>query len=83
MVSLGASDLLLVTGGTGLVGSHVAEQARGRGLRVRCLVRAAVKAVFLRELGCELVEGDLDDSASLRAAVSGATVVVHCAGEGG
>jgi nucleoside-diphosphate-sugar epimerase len=83
MVSLGASDVLLVTGGTGLVGSHVAEQARGRGLRVRCLVRAAGKAVFLRELGCELVEGDLDDSASLRAAVSGATVVVHCAAKVG
>jgi nucleoside-diphosphate-sugar epimerase len=83
MVTLGTADLMLVTGGTGLVGSHVAEQARSRGLRVRCLVRGGANAAFLRNLGCELVEGDLDQPASLAAAVAGVTVVVHCAAKVG
>ena len=34
-MNLNENDLLLVTGATGLVGSHVAEAARGRGLRTR------------------------------------------------
>ena len=83
MVTLGTADLMLVTGGTGLVGSHVAEQARSRGVRVRCRVRAGANAAFLRNLGCELVEGALDQPASLAAAVAGVTVVVHCAAKVG
>ncbi|MFM7056941.1 MAG: NAD-dependent epimerase/dehydratase family protein [Planctomycetota bacterium] len=83
MVTLGTTDVMLVTGGTGLVGSHMAEQARARGLQVRCLVRSIAQAAFLRSSGCELVEGDLDQSASLAAAVSGVTVVVHCAAKVG
>ena len=83
MVQLAAADVLLVTGGTGLVGSHVASQAVQRGLRVRCLVRRVAAAGFLKSLGCELVEGDLDQPESLQRAAAGATVVVHCAAKVG
>jgi nucleoside-diphosphate-sugar epimerase len=83
MVTLSASDRILVTGATGLVGSHVAEQARARGLSVRCLVRSGADTTFLKQCGCELVTGDLDQPASLRKAVEGISVIVHCAAKVG
>lgn len=82
-VQLTDRDLILITGGTGLVGSHVAEQARQKGFRTRALVRSMVKAECLRQLGVEIVVGDLDDAGSLRAACEDATVVVHCAAKVG
>ena len=72
-------DQILVTGATGLVGSHVAEQARKRGIRVRALCRPAADSSLLRRWGVEIVAGDLDDAASLKTACVGATVIVHCA----
>jgi uncharacterized protein YbjT (DUF2867 family) len=69
--------LILVTGGTGFVGGHVVHELRGRDLPVRCLVRDPRRGAKLAAWGCELVEGDLTDSASLRAAVAGVDTVVH------
>ncbi|HUG93005.1 MAG TPA: NAD-dependent epimerase/dehydratase family protein [Planctomycetaceae bacterium] len=77
------NDLLLVTGATGLVGSHVAEEARRRGVRTRALVRSGADAELLRSWGVELAPGDMTDAASLNAAASGATVIVHCAAKVG
>ena len=37
--------LFLMTGGTGFVGSHVAEEAIRRGYAVRCLARATADGV--------------------------------------
>ncbi len=48
-----------VTGGTGFIGGRVARRLRERGDEVVALVRSPAKAAELRELGCELVEGDL------------------------
>jgi nucleoside-diphosphate-sugar epimerase len=68
----------LVTGGSGLVGSHVIEQLRARGERVRALVlersRAAVSA-----LGAEPVIGDVTDPDAWRRAASGVEAIVHAA----
>jgi nucleoside-diphosphate-sugar epimerase len=69
----------VVTGATGLVGSHLVEKLAGRGERVRALVRPASDTTFLREHAVELAVGDLHDPASLRRAVAGADVVFHCA----
>jgi nucleoside-diphosphate-sugar epimerase len=69
----------VVTGATGLLGSHIAEQLRERGERVRALVRPGSDTEFLRQLGAELAVGDLADPDSLRRAVAGADVVYHCA----
>jgi uncharacterized protein YbjT (DUF2867 family) len=69
--------VILLTGGTGFVGWHVVRALRDSDRPVRCLVRRPDKAAKLTELGCELVEGDMTDPASLRRAVEGADTVVH------
>jgi uncharacterized protein YbjT (DUF2867 family) len=69
--------MILVTGGTGFVGGHVVHALRQAGKPVRCLVRNRRKAATLAALGCELVEGDVTDPASLRRAVEDVDVVVH------
>jgi nucleoside-diphosphate-sugar epimerase len=74
-----AGKLNVITGATGLLGSHVAEQLVARGDRVRALVRPSGDRTFLKGLGVEFAEGDLADPVSLRRAVDGADVVYHCA----
>jgi uncharacterized protein YbjT (DUF2867 family) len=69
--------LILVTGGSGFVGGHVVHELRGRDLPVRCLVRDPRMGSRLAALGCELVQGDMTDPASLRRAVEGVDTVVH------
>jgi uncharacterized protein YbjT (DUF2867 family) len=69
--------LILVTGGSGFVGGHVVHELRGRDLPVRCLVRDPRTGSRLAALGCELLQGDMTDPASLRRAVEGADAVVH------
>ena len=69
--------MIFVTGGSGFVGGHVVHELRGRGLPVRCLVRDLRKTSKLAAWGCELVQGDMTDSASLRRAVEGVDTVVH------
>lgn len=76
-------DLLLVTGATGLVGSHVVEEARQRGLKTRVIVRSSSDTAFLKELGIEIVTGDLSDPDSLKTAMDGVTLLVHCAAKVG
>jgi uncharacterized protein YbjT (DUF2867 family) len=69
--------VILITGGSGFVGGHVVPALRDRDRPVRCLVRNPGKAAQLESLGCELVQGDMTDAASLRRAVKGVEVVVH------
>ena len=75
--------LFLITGGTGFVGSHVAEEALKRGHAVRCLARPTADTSFLRSLGAEIVPGDLTDAAALAKAVEGVDVIVHAAAKVG
>ncbi len=74
-----AAPLNVLTGATGLLGSHVAEQLVRRDERVRALIRPGADTAFLRGLGVELVPGDLLDAEAVRRAVHGATIVYHCA----
>ncbi len=73
------SGLSLVTGGTGLLGSHFVEQLVRRGRRVRALVRPGSDTRFLESLGVELAEGDMTDEASLQRACEGVSIVYHAA----
>jgi len=68
---------VLVTGGTGFVGTHVVHTLRARGLPVRALVRDPSRAPRLGAWGAELVQGDVTDPATLRAACVGVDAVVH------
>lgn len=82
-MKLSSDDLMLVTGATGLVGSHVVERARSLGVPVRVLVRSSSDTALLDEWDVEKVEGDMGNPESLQKAAQGVTVVVHCAAKVG
>ncbi|MBI5210229.1 MAG: NAD-dependent epimerase/dehydratase family protein [Elusimicrobia bacterium] len=71
---------VLLTGGTGFVGRHLAEALAALGARVRCLARRSSAHQPLAALGAELAFGGLDDEEALRRASAGCEVVFHCAG---
>jgi uncharacterized protein YbjT (DUF2867 family) len=68
---------VLVTGATGFVGPHVVHALRARELPVRALVRDRERASRLASWGVELVQGDITDLESLRAAAAGVDSIVH------
>jgi NAD(P)H dehydrogenase (quinone) len=64
--------LFLITGATGNTGAHTVRLLRQRGQRVRALVHSVdERADRLRELGAEVVQGDLLDFSSVSAATVG------------
>ena len=72
---------VLVTGGTGFVGHHVARRLVRESYDVRVLARPASPVALLQEIPVEIVRGDLTDPASLRAAVQGCSAVFHVAAD--
>ena len=72
--------MILVTGGTGFVGSHLIKRLRREGVSVRAVVRTPSKAQALKDLGVEVVPGDISDAASLVAAASGVERIIHLVG---
>lgn len=71
--------MILVVGGSGDLGSRIVRRLRDGGQEVRCLVRPDTDAAPLRQLGAEVVRGDLTDPTSLPAACEGAETVVASA----
>jgi uncharacterized protein YbjT (DUF2867 family) len=69
--------MILVTGGTGFVGTHVVHALRARELPVRVLVRDRRRGSRALAWGAELVEGDVTEPASLHDATDGVEAVVH------
>ena len=69
-----------ITGATGFVGGVLARQLRDAGHEVAALVRDPARAGTLRDLGVELVPGDLDDTAALDTLCAGADGLFHVAG---
>jgi uncharacterized protein YbjT (DUF2867 family) len=68
--------MILVTGGTGFVGSRVVHGLRAEDRPVRVLARNPKDAETLANWGCQVVEGDMTDAASLRRAVTGCEAVI-------
>jgi dihydroflavonol-4-reductase len=71
---------VLVTGGSGFIGSVVVRTLLDRGYQVRCLVREHSQTERLDGLPVERIRGDVGDAASVRAAMQGCGSVVHLAG---
>jgi uncharacterized protein YbjT (DUF2867 family) len=72
-----SSDVTLVTAASGKTGMKCVEALIARGARVRGLVRREDAAAQLREMGAEALVGDLFDSATTAAAMTGASAMVH------
>src|ERR687887_375078 len=68
----------LVTGATGLIGSHVTRLLLQRGDRVRALVRPGARVDDLE--GVEIAPGDVLDRGAVRRAMRGVQRVFHVAG---
>ncbi|MGA2382535.1 MAG: NAD(P)H-binding protein [Gemmatimonadales bacterium] len=71
---------IAMTGATGYVGSAVLSKLLRRDHEVRALARQPERAERLRDLGVELVAGDLGSRTALAALVKGADAVVHLVG---
>ncbi len=70
----------LVTGATGLVGSHLVEYIAKHGYKIRCFVRPSSDVSFLETIkNVEIVQGDLTRAVSIEKAVKGMDIVFHCA----
>jgi uncharacterized protein YbjT (DUF2867 family) len=67
---------ILVTGGTGTLGRQLVPRLREAGCDVRVLSRRTHEAAD----GVEYVTGDLLKDEGIQAAVDGAGIIVHCAG---
>ncbi|MEO8548913.1 MAG: aminotransferase class I/II-fold pyridoxal phosphate-dependent enzyme [Kofleriaceae bacterium] len=78
--SKSSSPDVLVAGATGFIGSRLTEMLVDKGARVRVLVRPGTDRRRLAPLGVELVEGALEDTASLRRAVDGIRTIYNCTG---
>jgi uncharacterized protein YbjT (DUF2867 family) len=72
--------MILVTGANGFVGSHLIERLRKDDIAVRALVRMPSRAEKLKDLGAEVVPGDISDPDALEAAAAGCDRVIHLVG---
>jgi len=70
----------LVTGGDGILGSHLVRALLARDTQVRVFVQPGSSSPTLRDLPIEVVAGDLlEDGPALGEAVRGCDLVFHCA----
>ena len=71
---------ILVTGGTGFVGSHLVDRLIEQGKSVRCLVRRSSNLKYLKDPQLEFVYGGLDEMTDWDEAFADVDTVYHIAG---
>lgn len=71
---------VLVTGGSGFVGSHLVDRLIEQGNDVRCLVRRSSNLKYLKDPKLELAYGGLDESTNWDEALAGIDTIYHVAG---
>jgi dihydroflavonol-4-reductase len=72
---------VLLTGGSGFVGSAVARALVAQGFAVRVLVRASSSRANLSDIPCETFEGDMKDGHSMSRALRGMRYLFHVAAD--
>lgn len=70
--------IAFLTGGTGFIGSHLAEALIAQGVELRCLVRNQEK--WLGGKDYTRIQGDLHDLDSLKTGMKGCDIAFHVAG---
>ncbi len=77
-------QIVTVFGGSGFLGRYIVRRLAKLGCRVRVAVRRPNEALFLRPYGAvgqvAIIQANVRDEASVRAAIRGADAVVNCAG---
>jgi dihydroflavonol-4-reductase len=71
---------VLITGATGLLGSHLIKELQQRNEEIRALVLPAENADNLLKQGIQVVRGDITDACSLEPAVKDIELIFHLAG---
>jgi 2-alkyl-3-oxoalkanoate reductase len=72
---------VLITGATGFLASHIAEQLTRAGQQVRVLVRKSSNTRFLETLEhVEFIRGSVEDATTFEAAAKGVDAIIHAAG---
>lgn len=85
------SRAILITGGAGFIGSHLAEHLIEKDYRVRLYDNLntqvhgpnAILPEYLRRSGIEFLKGEMNDNKMLKEAIEGINVIVHLAAETG
>lgn len=72
---------VFVTGATGFVGSHVAQELSRHGADLRILIRSSSKLANLEGIPAETVVGDLLQADALGSALAGCDAVMHVAAD--
>jgi len=73
------TDRILITGGTGCIGSNLAARLVADGYRIRILRRSTSDLRALAEIDAEHVIGDVRDARSLSSGMQGCDTVFHTA----
>jgi nucleoside-diphosphate-sugar epimerase len=71
---------VLVTGGTGFIGSHLVERLLARGEDVRCVAKDRLNVVMLDSPNVEVILGDLNNGLGWDRILDGVERVYHLAG---
>lgn len=78
---LSPGDRVLVTGGSGFVGSAVLRTLQGRDLALRALARTDSPRANFAGVDCEIVEGDMRDETAMTRALDGVRWLFHVAAD--